>query len=355
MNKTLKRIIYIAIGVVIVAAIAYPKLPIGDNSSPDGPGPAARPKLTVDGLVVKGQDLKNQINITGTILADESVLLNSELAGKVSEILFDEGQFIKKGKLLVRLNDEEIKADLQRLQFILKLNKDSEYRQKQLLEKEAISREEYETALTTLNTSQAEIKVLQARLEKHYIKAPFNGVVGLRTVSVGSYLNPGNSIAELFKINPVKIEFNVPSKYLQLVNEGDQVNFTVDAYPNETFTGSIYAVEPQIDPQTRSIRLRAKANNDDRKLFPGQFARINLILETIPNALLIPTEAVIPELNGKRIFLYKNGKVTSQSITTGLRMEDNVQVESGISPGDTVITTGILQINQGSEVNIRFQ
>ena len=181
MNKTVKRILYIGIVIVILGAIIYPKLPNGDSSA--AAGPAVRPKLTVDGLVLAGQQLKNQINITGTILADESVLLNSEVAGKVSEILFEEGQFIKKGKLLVRLNDDEIKADLERLQFILKLNEDNEYRQKQLLEKEAISREEYETALTTLNTSQAEIRVLQARLEKHYIRAPFDGIVGLRSIS----------------------------------------------------------------------------------------------------------------------------------------------------------------------------
>ncbi|MBV6642546.1 MAG: efflux RND transporter periplasmic adaptor subunit [Cyclobacteriaceae bacterium] len=353
MNKTVKRILYIGIVIVILGAIIYPKLPDGDSSAMAG-GPATRPKLTVDGLVLAGQELKNQINITGTILADESVLLNSEVAGKVSEILFEEGQFIKKGKLLVKLNDDEIKADLERLRFILKLNEDNEYRQKQLLEKEAISREEYETALTTLNTSQAEIRVLQARLEKHYIKAPFDGIVGLRSISVGSYLNPGTAIAELFKIDPVKVEFSVPSKYLQLVNVGDRINFSVDAYPDEVFNGEIYAVEPQVDPQTRSIRIRALANNKKNQLYPGQFARINLILEVIDNALLIPTQAVIPELNGKRVFTYKNGKVVSQSIETGLRNEENVQVATGLSPGDTVITTGVLQINHGSEVNIRF-
>ncbi len=353
MNKTLKRILYVAIVLVILGAIIYPKLP-DENASAQGPGPASRPKITVDGLVLSGQELKNQINITGTILADESVLLNSEVAGKVQEILFEEGQYIKRGKLLVRLNEDEIKADLERLQFILKLNQDNEYRQKQLLEKEAISREEYETALTTLNTSKAEIRVLQARLDKHYIRAPFDGIVGLRSISVGSYLNPGTSIAELFKINPVKVEFSVPSKYLRLVNVGDQINFMVDAYPDEVFEGKIYAVEPQVDPETRSIRLRAMAENKAHKLFPGQFARINLILEVIPEALLIPTEAVIPELNGKRVFLYKDGKVISQSIETGLRNEESIQVEVGLNPGDTVITTGVLQINHGSEVNIQF-
>ncbi len=354
MNKVIKRILYIFIVIVVLGVILYPKLS-GNDSQAAGPvGTSARPNITVDGLVMKGQELKNQINITGTILADESVQLNSEVAGKVNEILFEEGQFIKKGKLLVKLNDDEIKADLERLQFILELNKDNEFRQKQLLEIEAISREEYETALTTLNTSLAEIRVMQARLEKHYIKAPFDGIIGLRSISVGSYLNPGNPIADLSKINPVKVDFNVPSKYLQLVNEGDQINFTVDAYPEKTFTGNIYAIEPQIDPQTRSIRVRAIAGNENDELFPGQFAKINLILETIPDALMIPTEAVIPELNGQRVFLYHNGKVGSQSIQTGIRTEENVQVVEGINPGDTVVTTGILQINQGSEVNIRL-
>ncbi len=354
MNKTGKRILYTVIVLVILGIIIYPKLPKEDSEATRETAATSKNQaLTVDGLVIAKSKLKNQVNVTGTILADESVVLNSEVAGKVEKIYFKEGQKVQKGSLLVKLNDEEVVAEIEKLQYTRKLNKDNEFRQQQLLEKEAISREEYETSLTTLNTTVAEIKVMQARLDKHHITAPFDGVIGLRDISEGSYLNPGARIADLYKIDPVKLEFSIPSKYISLVNERDSLTFTVDAYDDE-FNGYIYAIEPQIDPQTRSLRVRATASNQDGRLLPGQFTRINLILETIPNAMMVPTIAIIPELNGKKLYLYKNGAVESQSVTTGIRTEEQLQVLTGISPGDTVITSGILQINQGSTVNINL-
>lgn len=353
MNKTAKRILYIIIILVILGAIIYPKLPKGSGNETAQEQQQGEKALTVNALVAGQENLENQVNVTGTILADESVTVNSEVAGKVDKIYFSEGQEVSKGTLLIKINDEEVKAELEKLQFTKKLNEEIENRQKQLLAKEAISQEEYETALTTLNTTNAEIKVFQARLDKHNIRAPFSGKIGLRNISEGSYLNPGSSIAQLYKINPIKLEFSVPSRHLEKVNVGDEVNFTVDAY-EDRFSGEIYAIEPQIDPQTRSIRIRARAENKDGKLLPGQFARITLILENLPDALLIPTEAVIPELNGKKVFLYKNGRVTSQQITTGIRTENSVQVTEGLKPGDTVITTGILQIRQDMKVNVNL-
>ena len=352
MNKTAKRILYTVIVLAILGIIIYPKLPTDDPAAAVTASPQSK-TLTVDAKIVSRVELKNQVSITGSILADESVVLNSEVAGKVEKIYFNEGEKVKKGDLLIKLNDEEVVAEIEKLQYTRKLNEDSEFRQKQLLDKEAISREEYETSLTTLNTTVAEIKVMQARLDKHRIRAPFDGVIGLRDVSEGSYLNPGARIADLYKIDPVKIEFSIPSKYISLVNAGDSLTFTVDAY-DETFKGTIYAIEPQIDPQTRSLKVRAKASNKDAKLYPGQFARINLILETISDAMMVPTIAVIPELNGKKLYLYKNGIVNSQSVTTGIRTEEELQVITGIAPGDTVITSGILQINQGSAVNVNI-
>lgn len=350
MNKTLKRILYFVVATVILAIVIYPKLP-KTQESPAESSTTTQSKLTVQGLIVSKSPLKNQVNVTGSILADESVTLNSEVAGKIEMISFKEGQKVRKGDLLIKLNDDEVLAEIEKLQYTRKLNEDNEFRQQQLLDKEAISREEYETSLTTLNTTKAEIKIMQARLDKHHIKAPFDGVVGLRDVSEGSYLNPGSRIADLYKVDPIKLEFSIPSKYISLVNEGDSILFSVDAYDRQ-FRGSIYAIEPQIDPQTRSLKVRANAPNKNGLLLPGQFARINLILETIPNAMMVPTIAVIPELNGKKLYLYKNGIVESQSVQTGIRTEDNLQVTAGISPGDTVIVSGLMQVNQGTEVNI---
>ncbi|MEQ8473257.1 MAG: efflux RND transporter periplasmic adaptor subunit [Marinoscillum sp.] len=353
MNKTVKRILYIVVTLVILGIIVYPKLPTSEETTTTSIS-ASKEKLLVDGIIIAKSPLRNQVNVTGSILADESVTLNSEVAGKVERISFLEGQAVKKGELLIKLNDDEVLAEIEKLQYTRKLNEDNEFRQKQLLDKEAISREEYETSFTTLNTTNAEIKIMQARLAKHHIKAPFGGVVGLRNISEGSYLNPGDRIAELYKVDPIKLEFSIPSKYISLVNTGDSILFTVDAYQEE-FAGSIYAIEPQIDPQTRSLKVRAKAPNRSNQLLPGQFARIELILETIPNAMMVPTIAVIPELNGKKLYLYKNGKVETQLVETGIRTEDNLQITSGIAPGDTVIVSGLLQINQGSEVNINLK
>lgn len=355
MKKPVKRILYIVIVLVIIGLIAYPKLPMNTGDEPEtGQAAPQSQMLTVNAVVVNAESLENKVNVTGSLIADESVILNSELAGKIEKISFYEGQRVNKGATIVTLNDDEILAEIEKLQYTKKLNEDNEYRQKVLLEKEAISREEYETALTTLNTVKSELKVLQARLEKHYIKAPFSGITGFRDIAEGSYLNPGARITELYKINPIKLEFNIPSKYISLVNKGDQLSFDVDGY-DEQFAGEIYAIEPLIDPQTRSISIRAKAKNDESKLYPGQFARVSLILETIPNALMIPTESVIPELSGKKAFLYKNGKVSAAQITTGIRTEDRIQVTSGISKGDTVITTGILQIGPEMPVNVTIK
>ncbi|WP_424963953.1 efflux RND transporter periplasmic adaptor subunit [Ekhidna sp.] len=348
----MKRILYVVIILVVIGLIAYPKIPKGSSSeASDTPSSTQSEKLTVNAVIVNSEQLANTVNVTGSLIADESVVLNSELSGKIEKISFKEGQKVTKGQTIVTLNDDEILAEIEKLQFTKKLNEDDEYRQKVLLEKEAISREEYETALTTLNTVKSEIKVLEARLQKHYIKAPFSGITGFRDIAEGSYLNPGARITELYRINPIKLEFNIPSKYISLVNNGDRLTFEVDGY-DEQFTGEIYAVEPLIDPQTRSISLRAKAGNDESKLYPGQFARVSLTLETIPDALMIPTESVIPELSGKKVFLYKNGKATPVQVSTGIRTDDRVQVTSGIIEGDTVITTGILQIGPGMPVNV---
>ncbi|MEQ8583329.1 MAG: efflux RND transporter periplasmic adaptor subunit [Marinoscillum sp.] len=353
MNKNIKRILYIIIALVILGLIAYPKIPKGGSEASEVAQPVSA-QITVDAVILKKEELKNQVNTTGSLLADESVVLNAEVAGKIETISFTEGQKVKKGELLLKLNDEEILAEIEKLRFTVKLNEDNEFRQRQLLEKEAISSEEYETALTTLNTVRSEIKVLQARLEKHYIRAPFDGTVGLRNISEGGYLNPGTRVAELYKINPIKLEFTIPSKYIGVVNVGDRIDFSVDAY-EQKFGGSIYAIEPQIDPQTRSIRLRAKADNTAGQLFPGQFARIDLTLEIIPDALLVPTEAVIPELNGKKVYQYQAGVVNSQQVTSGIRTENRLQILSGLNEGDTVITSGILQIGQGMEVKLNIK
>ncbi|MEM7550745.1 MAG: efflux RND transporter periplasmic adaptor subunit [Bacteroidota bacterium] len=354
MNKTLKRILYSVLALFILAIIIYPKLPdFGKDEQQEAAGEKEKKLLKVNAVIANYEPLESIVKITGSVLADESVDLNSEVSATVKEIHFEEGDEAKQGQLLLTLNDDEIVAELEKERFTKKLREDNERRQKQLLDKEAISQEEYEISLTEYNTSLAQIKVLEARLQKYRIRAPFGGFIGLRSISVGSYVNPGEMIATLYKTNPVKLDFAIPGRYLEKVNKGDKLYFTVDGY-DETFEGAIYAIEPQIDPETRSLKLRAISQNPEGKLLPGQFAKIRLVLESIEESIQVPTQSIIPELNGKRIFVYASGIVESRSITTGIRSEENIQVLTGLQPGDTVITSGILQLRQGMEVDLNI-
>ena len=326
---------------------------LGDNSAP---APASspvsyNPRIPVSGIIVAPQSIDNKISVTGSIVANESVELKSEIAGIVEEIHFREGTDVTKGDLLVSLDDDEVSAQLEKMRYTQKLMKEREFRQRSLLEKEAISQEEYDISLTELNTVASDIKVLKSQYEKTKIRAPFSGTVGLRYISMGSYLTADELIVMLYSIDPAKIEFSVPEKYSKKVNVGDEIRFSTDAMESSGL-GKIYAIEPQIDSETRTLRMRALSPNTDRSLLPGQFARVELIFNTMDEELMIPTESVIPELGGHKVFLSRNGMVEAKQVEVGIRTASKVQVVSGLQPNDTIITSGILQIRPGSSVDL---
>lgn len=349
MNKTIKSIIYIFIAAILLGWILYPKFKPEDKN-PQISSPTRSSVLPVEAKIINPQHIENAIKITGSILANESVSVRSEISGKIEDILFQEGQRVRKGDLLLSINDDEVLAQLERLKYTKQLNDDIEYRMRQLFDKEAISREEYEIALTTLNTTLSDIKELEARAAKYKLYAPFDGIVGLRHVSEGSYITPSDLIVNIYNINPIKVEFSVPGKYSAETNMGDSIRFSIEA-SIEKFTGVIYAIEPRIDPQTRTLSIRAICENDREVLIPGQFVNIDYILNELPDALLVPSEAIIPEMNSHKIFIFKNGEARQQKVTIGVRTDKDVQITSGINPGDTVITTGILQMREGMTVN----
>lgn len=353
MKSTMKKVLVITIAFVAIGFIIFPKLK-GDDEEPTAVKSSAPQRLPVTAVIVQQSVLDNKIRSTGSLLANETVTLRAEVAGIVERIHFKEGQRVKKGQLLVQLNDDEVKAEIEKLQYTKKLNEAIANRQQQLLKKEAISQEEFETATTTLNTTIADIKVQQVRLNKHQIRAPFEGVIGLRAISVGSYLVPSDDIVTVYSINPIKIDFSVPGKYSTEVNPGDEISFRTEAH-NQSFTGNIYAIEPQIDTRTRSLKIRGMSANEDNKLLPGQFAQIELTLEKFDSALMIPTEAVIPELNGKKVFISKKGRAESRQIQTGIRTANQIQVLEGLAAGDTILTSGTLQLRPGAAVKVDIQ
>lgn len=300
---------------------------------------------------MEGESVDDQIYSSGSILADESVQLSAETSGIVTHIHFREGSSVERGDLLLKINDSELQAQLQRNQFRLSLAEQREERQKRLLERGGISQDQYDAILNEVNVLRSELNLIEAQIAKTEIRAPFSGSIGLKYVSEGSYISPNSQIASLQRLNPVKIDFAVPERYISRVQTGDIVQFNVQGV-DSTFVGEVYAIEPQINRETRSLQIRAISDNPDHLLFPGAFANITLILNTLDNALMVPTISLIPELNSQKLFVMSNGKVEEVRVQTGIRTSEKVQVVDGIAPGDTVLTTGLLQVRAGNEVNI---
>ncbi len=308
--------------------------------------------LTVEAVVLQPQHLENKITTTGTILANEEVDLKSEINGRVVSINFEGGSRIKRGQLLVKLDDSDLKAQLKKLKVEVEYAKQGSSRQAQLMEVSATTQEVYDAALNRLKIAQADIELVTVQIDKTEIRAPFNGVIGLRQVSEGSYLTPASIISQFQEIDPVKVEFKVPEKYAGRVTDGMKVNYKVTS-SNKEFSGIVYAVEPRIDANTRTVTVRAKTSNPKFELFPGGFAEIDIVLEVLENALVVPSQAVIPELNGQVVYLYKSGKAKQVAVEVGVRAERTIHLSSGVMPRDTVITTGLLQLKDDLPIEIK--
>ena len=337
----------IALTLLLVTGSCKEKPKAGPVAGGRKSGPVA-----VEVLVIKPDTLMNRIYTTGTLLPNEKVELRNEVSGRITGIFFEEGSEVRQGTLLLKINDQDLQAQLNKNSVQEKMARDDEHRKKQLLEIKAISQEEYDLAENTLKSVQAERQLLEAQLAKTQIFAPLSGKIGLRNVSPGSFITSNTLIATLLQVNPIKVEFSVPEKYTRLVKSGMPVSFGMD-YSQEVFTGRIYAVESGIDELTRTVKVRATCSNQGGKLVPGTFARITVVLEEIPDAITIPSEAMVGDIAGNKVFLVKGGKSVSVPVFAGIRTEKDVQIISGLKPGDSLITTGLLQVSDGTSVIVR--
>ncbi len=310
--------------------------------------------MVVNGVVLKPQRLDNIVRSSGTVLASESVDLVAEAAGRLENISFIEGSHVRSGDLLAKINDDDLQAQLRKTELQIQLASEQEKRQKQLYDKSLISNEQYDISLNQLNTLKADRDNLIASIRKREIRAPFDGIIGLRYVSQGGYVSQTTHIASIQKINPVKIDFSIPEKYAGKVSVGDPVQLSNDETKLQ-FTGKLYAIEPKIDPTMGTLQLRAICDNKSEKLFPGAYVQIELKLKQINDALMVPTQAVIPVLKGQMVLIRKNGVVVSIPVKVGIRTTTNVQIISGLSEGDTVITTGIMQLRPGMPVKVTIK
>lgn len=307
--------------------------------------------LNVRAVKVQEQDLSDALYVSGSLLPDEEVDLTFETSGKITEIYFKEGAFVKKGQLLAKINDASLQAQLKKLEVQLKLYQDRLYRQNALLEKEAVSKEAFQEAETSLATLEAEIELVKANIAYTELRAPFDGVIGLRSVSQGAYASQSTPVAKITKVNPLKVEFNVPERYAGQLKEGSPLMFTMEGDLKE-HKAKVYALDSRVDDETRTIKVRAHYDNSNGRVVPGRYVNVTLTTSEYANTLAVPSEAIVSEMGIDKVFLYKNGKATPVQITKGVRTADKVQVLDGLAVGDTVITSGTMQIRTGQQVTL---
>lgn len=310
-----------------------------------------KPPLSVSAIVVSSEDFSNAISLSGSIEANENVEIRSEVSGMVEKIMFAEGTQVSKGQVLVKVNDIELRAQLSQALTKQKLASENERRAKLLLQKEAISQEEYDIASAEYRSLKAQTQLIQAQIAKTTIRAPFSGKIGLRNISPGTYVTPTTIITKLVSSSQVKISFSIPEKYAAEIDNNTTIQFTI---PNNTqkFSAKIYAIEPEIETATRTLKIRAIADNSNGKLIPGTFATIELPLKNIKDAIVIPTEAVVPIQDGKVVYIANKGKAKEVKIETLARTSKDVVVTSGIKSGDTLLTSGVMSLKDESEIKV---
>ncbi len=352
MNKNIKKILIALTILIVIVIVLLPKIlsstESGKNTLPGG-GPDL--VIPVKAHIVSLETFSNSVFTTGTILANEEVELRSEVSGKIINLLFKEGSFVSKGDLLIKINDADLQAQLRKAESKVKLSEEKESRQRQLRDGNLISQEEYDNTLGELNVNQADYDLIKAQIDKTEIRAPFSGVVGLRSVSEGSYVTTSTIMARLQNLSNIKVDFSIPERYFSSVKTNDELEFKISG-SSQIFKAKVYAIEPKIDPGTRTLQIRAICSSSYKELIPGAFANVELSLKQTRDAILIPTVSIVPELKGQRVYLYKSGVVVPQAVEIGIREETKVQIVSGLSGGDTVITSGILQIRPKSKVKI---
>jgi membrane fusion protein (multidrug efflux system) len=362
MNKTTRIILFILIALFILGMALYPTISKRMHKEKESPeianAPAPPPvgggkgaPLNVAIKVIEPENLIDIIRATGNLIPDEDVDLTFETSGKITNIYFQEGSAVKKGDLLAKVNDKPLQAELSKLEAQIPLAEDRVFRQKSLLEKDAVSKEAYEQVTTELEKLHADIELAKSRIAQTELRAPFDGEIGLRQVSEGSYASPTTIVASLTKIIPLKIEFSVNERYANLVRQGTHITFNVP--PDlTTYTAQVYAVESRVDLKTRTLKARATYANANGRLTPGRTASIEIKSHEIVNALTIPNEAIIAEMGRDIAYLYSEGKAKQIEVVKGLRTESNIQVLQGLHAGDTLIITGVMQLRDGLPVKI---
>jgi membrane fusion protein (multidrug efflux system) len=365
MNKTVV-VAVTAILVVVAAGSGYwmgqsklAALP-GNQASPGGSpqakgaGPAggAPGAVTVEAVKVARASLPQTITAVGSLRSDESITLRPEVAGRISAIGFQEGQPVRKGDLLVRLDPAINDAEVLQAKANLTLAKTKYDRAVDLAKSNFISGQARDEAENNLKVAQAALTLAEARLNKTEIRAPFSGIIGLRSVSIGDYVKEGADMVNLEAIDPLKVDFRVPEMYLAQVKVGQPLSIALDAAPGKTYEGRVFAVNPLLDAAGRAVVIRAQVRNADTSLRPGMFARVKLVTKDVQDAMVVPEQALVPQGDEQYVFKIVDGKAIRSKVEVGQRRDGKAEVVAGVGPDDVIVTAGQLKLRDGVPVKV---
>ncbi|MFT3705373.1 MAG: efflux RND transporter periplasmic adaptor subunit [Agriterribacter sp.] len=307
--------------------------------------------VTADAFVAKTTALSEDIQVAGSLMPSEGTDVRSEIAGRVVNINFKEGSVVQKGALLVKLFDGDLQAQLKKLQVQLEINEKTVERYNALLKIQGISQQDVDLSALQVSNNKADIELVKVNISKTEIRAPYSGRIGLRNISLGAYVSPTDLIATIRQVDQLKLEFTVPEKYSTSFPPGKKISFTIDGVRQE-FQATVLATEYFIDANTRSLTVKAIVKGNNPLLVPGAFAKVALDLDKDNNAVIVPTQAIIPLSRGKQLIVYKNGKPKFLDVTTGIRDSAYVQVLSGINIGDTVLVSGLMAVKPNSQIQL---
>jgi membrane fusion protein, multidrug efflux system len=313
--------------------------------------PAAPPAFKADGYVVAPQLLSRQIEVPGSLAASKETELHPEAPGRVTGVYFKEGSYVSQGAALLKIYDGDLQAQLRKLEVQLKTARQTEERYAALLKINGVSKQEHDLNVLAVNNIIADMNIIHTSIAKTTLRAPFSGKIGITTITNGAYVSPQTIIATLRNVNPLKLDFTVPEMYGTKMKQGALVNFTVEG-SDKNYAATISATENIIAADNRNLRVIAMVTRQDAQLLAGAFANVKISLGENNQALMIPTQAIIPKARNKEVLLVLNGVATRQVVTTGTRDSANVEITTGLKAGDTVLISGILAIKPGSKVTV---
>lgn len=315
------------------------------------PGGMQEQTLEVEGLVVKTSSINEVVEISGTILANESTEIRPEISGRIVQLNIKEGAVVPQGSLLVKIYDGDLQAELKKLLVQLQIAEKTEERQRELLRIGGIAQQDYDLSVLQVSNIKADIELTRVGISKTEIRAPYTGRLGLKNISPGAYISPTTLLTTITQVNKMKIEFSVPEKYSSQITNGLPVEFEMEG-SDKKYKANVLAKESYVDESTRNLRIRAMVAGTDQFMVPGTFAKVTMILGRNDQAIMVPSNAVIPQARNKQVALYKGGLAYMKEVVTGIRDSSMIQVVDGLQQGDTLITTGLLFVKPESKIKL---